>query len=199
MEENNIEERSQESPVEEVLDIKDLEEVNSQSMENDNPDLSNIISNLFSKDKILPILLFTLFAKEEKKGIQSNWSDQLKGVLSKAENILDIMYALDGYTKKQSVFDNVYNEEDGNAQKKVIEVLEVIRPHVRGEGREKIDQALMVNDRIDRLKENSKEKKDVIKNFENITDILEILEFKEGHEIRKVLNKAKDIIDVMKR
>lgn len=199
MKENDMEERSLENTEGEVLDIKDVQEVNSQSVENSNLDLSNMISSLLSKDKILPMLLFTLLAKEEKKGMKSKWPDELKGVLSKAENILDIMYALDGYTKNQSTFDNVYSEEDHNAQKKVIEVLEVIRPHVHGEGREKIDQALMVNDRIDRLKENSKEKKDVIKNFENITDILEILEFKEGHEIRKVLNKAKDIIDVMKR
>ncbi|TCO76491.1 hypothetical protein [Marinisporobacter balticus] len=199
MEDNKREELNLQKADAEVLDLKVLEEIKDKNIEKPNTTLANMITSLFSNDKILPILLFTLLAKEEKKEVKSYLGDQLKGVLGKAENMLDIMYALDGYAKNRSVSANTYNETEHQEAKSVIEVLEVIRPHVHGKGGKKIDQALMVNDRIHRLKENAKNKKNIINEFENLTDILEILEFNEGYEIREVLNKAKDIIEIMKR
>ncbi|QZY54343.1 hypothetical protein [Crassaminicella profunda] len=187
MEELNREELSLKESEAEVLDAKDLEELNKKS----NKSLTEMISNLFSNDKILPILLYALINRQEKKTTKAYWGDQLKDVVGKAENVLDILYALDEYTKDEYRADSTYT------QNRPIELLEVIRPHVHGSGRQKIDQALAVNDRVSQLQENTG--KNIIETFENITDILEILEIKKGSEMKRTLNKAKAIIEIMRR
>ncbi|QEK11285.1 hypothetical protein FQB35_02265 [Crassaminicella thermophila] len=192
MEEINREELNLETTDIEVLDIKDLEQL--KDKEKSSRALSDMISSLLSNDKILSIILFTLLRREEEKAVKPYWGDKLKEVIVKAENILDIMYALNNYAKNQAEFGSQLA-----AKNKTMELLEVIRPHVHGRGRQKIDQALAVNDRINRLKENSKKNRNVIQDFENIADILEILELNEGYEMKRFLDKAKRIMEILRK
>ncbi|MCT4619818.1 MAG: hypothetical protein N4A62_10575 [Marinisporobacter sp.] len=187
MEEVNREELTIKDSEMEVLDAKELEHVEKTS----NKGLSEIITSLLSNDKILPILLYALINNQEKKTTKAYWGDQLNNIVEKAENVLDVLYALDEYTKEEHQDNITYR------QGQPMELLEVIRPHVHGNGREKIDQALAVNDCVSRLKGNSGN--DMIEAFDNITNILEILEIKKGSDMRKTLNKAKAIIEIMRR
>ncbi|QXM05149.1 hypothetical protein [Crassaminicella indica] len=186
MEEVNREELILKDSEMELIDTNALEHIEKKS----NKSLSVMLEKLLRNDKILPILFYAWINRQEKKSIEPYWTDQLKNIVEKAENLLEVLYALDDYTKDEERYNGTYK------QNKPVELLEVIRPHVYGISRQKIDQAIAVNDCLSRLKEN---KGDLIEVFENITDILEILEIKKGTDMKKTLNKAKEIIQIMKR
>ncbi|MCT4605009.1 MAG: hypothetical protein N4A64_02745 [Marinisporobacter sp.] len=187
MEEVNREELTIKDLEMEDLDVKELEQIEKTS----NKGLSEMITSLLSNDKILPILLYALINNQEKKKTKYYLGDQLNNIVEKAENVLDVLYALDEYTKEEYEYNGTYK------QGQPMELLEVIRPHVHGNGRQKIDQALEVNNCMNRLKKNNGN--DLLEAFDNITNILEILEIKKGSDMRKTLNKAKAIIEIMKR
>ncbi|WP_129599738.1 hypothetical protein [Anaerophilus nitritogenes] len=143
-------------------------------------------------EDIIPIVLFGFLTKQEKETGNTNLSKELKTGLEKAENIVNLLYDLHDYVGE----DDTYLALE-MIKSRPFEVLQVIRPHIHGKGRHKIDQALAVHDQINRLQKNSSQ--NTIEKFEQVTNILEILEIEKGHEIKKMLNKTKHIMNILKQ
>lgn len=223
MEDRNLEERNideqdakeldmKEQEIE-VLNLEDLKDIKDRQTKTNNHVVANMLSTLFRGDMLLPLFLFALWNKEGKaqtntddihrtaqivKGVRPYMGEQIKEVLGKAESILDVLYALNRYANREYKLDGSYAQSYSNIPDKHIKILEAVRPHVRGRSREKIEKVLTVNDRINRLKQSTGEKRNMLEDIENVTDILEIIQADKGYEIKKMLNKVKTIMAIMR-
>ncbi|WP_053955750.1 hypothetical protein [Inediibacterium massiliense] len=143
-------------------------------------------------EDFIPIALFALLAKEEKENGNINLSKELKIGLQKAENIVNLLYDLHDYVGE----DDTYLALE-MIKSRPFEVLQVIRPHIQGKGKHKIDQALAVHDQMNRLQKNSSQ--NPIEKFEQVTNILEILEIEQGHELKQMIQKTKHIMNILRQ
>jgi len=179
-----------------------------------NTNLKEVFSNLLTNENLLPILLLGLLSKsgqisggtediarsaEMLRMAKPYFKENHKEALSKTESILDAMYSLNRLTKGEYKKDDSYRRSYQDVQDKPIKILQAVRPHMKGKSRETIDRVLTVDDRIKKLKDKSRPKRDILEDFENVTDILEALQRDKGSEVKSVLNKAKKMIEIMRQ
>ncbi|WZL72447.1 hypothetical protein QBE52_15475 [Clostridiaceae bacterium 35-E11] len=218
LEEQNIDEQDtkvldRENQDVEVLNLEDLKNVKDTPSKMNHPVVANMLSNLLSSEMLLPLFLFTLWNKGGRakantddihrtaqivKGVRPYMGEQINETLGKAESLLDVLYALNRYANHEYKQNESYAQSYRSVPDKHIKILEAVRPHVRGKSKEKIEKVLTVNDRISRIKQNTGEKRNMLQDIENVTDILEILQVEKGHEIKKMLNKVKTIMAIMR-
>ncbi|MFZ5968548.1 MAG: hypothetical protein ACOYVK_15445 [Bacillota bacterium] len=173
--------------------------------------LSNIFSNIMSNQMILPFFLFMLMSKgagsinseelfrygEMLRTVQPYFKDKPNETLGKTENVLDIMHAFNRLTKGEYKEAKNYRSY-ADVPDKHIRILENIRPYMKGKSRDSIEKVLTLNDRVNRLR-NRMGKKSFIEDFEDLTDILEILKRDKGYEVRSMLDKVKEMMDILGR
>ena len=179
----------------EVLHVEDLEKKEQNFYE-------NIISSLSNKDILLPIAFFMMLTKAENKSFISKneyLGDKLKGFIAESENMIDMFQQISKYLQNQKELEADGRKLDNENNKKPIELLEVIKPYVHTNEKDKIDKVLKVNEKIGRLKDKKDTKRNMIEDVENITEILETLKVDKGVQVRKALNKAKDIMEILNR
>lgn len=175
-------------------------------------DIKALFSNVLSNETFLPILLLGLLSKSghlsgESQDIarSSNmlkmtkpyFNKNHKDALSITESILDAMYSLNKLTKGEYKNEDSYVRSYENVKDKPIRILQAVQPHMKGKSRETIDKVLTVEDRIKRLKDKNRQK-NILEDFEHMTDILEMIQKDKGGEVRNVLTKAKQMIEIMK-
>ncbi len=179
-----------------------------------NTTLKNTFSNLLKGDILLPVFLFSFLRSSEQnkismedilnqkkilKAVKPYMEERSQDTMSRIESMIDVVDALNRYATGQYSLDTSYQKLQNSIENKPIKILEAIRPHMKGQRKEFIDKVLMVNDRIDQLKQRSKEKRNLLEDFEDIVDILEVFENTKVVEMRKVLNKAKTMIKIIKQ
>ncbi|SHJ72826.1 hypothetical protein SAMN02745975_02730 [Geosporobacter subterraneus DSM 17957] len=159
---------------------------------------------------IIPLLLFMLLNREGMgklsseeiyrmsallKSVKPYFNQPHREALSKTENVVDIIHGLSKYANNEYAKEEVYTQtvQDRNP----IKLLETIRPHMRGKSRESIDKALILNDRVNRLKNRTSHPRKVMEDLESITDIMEILQIEKGREIKDALFKAKKMMEIL--
>ena len=177
------------------------------------PDLKAMFSNILTNENLLPILLIGLLTKsgqisgstddiarssEMLKMAKPYFKETHKDALSKTENILDALYSINKLTKGEYRGDESYRKSYDDVQDKPIKILQAVRPHMKGRSRDTIEKVLTVEDRIKRLKDKNKEK-NILEDFESMTDILEVLQKDKGSEVRNVITKAKQMINIMRQ
>ncbi|AOT71348.1 hypothetical protein [Geosporobacter ferrireducens] len=160
---------------------------------------------------LIPLLLFMLLNREGMgklssdeiyrmtallKSVKPYFSQPHREALSRTENVVDIVHGLSRYANNEYVKEDVYIQTV--QEKNPIKLLETVRPHMRGKSRENIDKALILNDRINRLKNRTAHPQKIIEDLESITDIMEILQLEKGRELKQVLFKAKKMIEIFK-
>ncbi len=166
------------------------------------------------KNMIIPIALYALLNQngqvkaesedivrtaEIVKSVKPYFQNRPRELLAKAESILDILQAFNRYTQKEYIAEAYNTQEVKEIPNKPIKVLEAVKPHLKGESKDKVEKLLVLNDRMNRLKESSGEKRNLIEDAENIMDILEVLQYEKGQEIRELLNKTKEVMKIVNR
>ncbi len=177
------------------------------------PDLKALFSNLLSNENFLPILMLGLLGKAGNLGGETNdiarsadmlrmskpyFNNTHKDALSKTENILDALYSLNKLAKGEYKNDESYMRSYNEVTDKPVKILQAVRPHMKGKSRETVDRVLTVEDRVKRLKDKNRQK-NILEDFESMTDILEMIQKDKGGEVRNVLTKAKQMIEIMKQ
>ncbi|MBF8984151.1 hypothetical protein IZY60_11440 [Lutibacter sp. B2] len=179
----------------EVSNVKDLEKKEQNFYE-------NIISSLSNKDILLPIAFLMMLTKAENKSFvfkNEYLGDKLKGFIAESENMIDMFQQISKYLQNQKELESDGRKLANENNKKPIELLEVIKPYVHTNEKDKIDKVLKVNEKIGRLKDKKNTKRNMIEDVENITEILETLKVDKGVQVRKALDKAKDIMQILNR
>ncbi|HHY90073.1 MAG TPA: hypothetical protein GX503_00260 [Clostridiales bacterium] len=166
------------------------------------------------RNMLLPIALYTLFYRNGQgklktdemvrttqivKSVKPYFKSKPREVLAKTESILEIFNALNRYLKGEYKIEKNSEFDAQSVSNKPVKILEAVRPHLKGEGKERIEKMLLLNDRINRLKNSSGGKRNLIEDAENITDILETLQHEKGREIRELINKTKEIMKIIYR
>ena len=159
---------------------------------------------------LIPLLLFMLLNKGKTgklsseeiyritsllKSVKPYFGQQHREALSKTENVVDIVHGLSRYANSEYAKEDVYIQTV--QEKTPIKLLETVRPHMKGKSRESIDKALVLNDRIHRLKNRTSDPRKVMEDLESITDIMEILQLEKGRELKQVLFKAKQMMQIL--
>lgn len=189
-----------------------MNEITHYKDETEKTNLKTIFDSFLNNENLLPIFLLGLLIKS---GHLNGNTDEIastaemlrmskpyfksthKDALSKTENILDALYSLNKLAKGEYKMDDSYMKSYNDVKDKPVKILQAVRPHIKGKSRETIDRVLTVEDRVKRLK-NKDRQKNILEDFDNMTDILEMIQGNKGKEVRNVITKAKQMIEIMK-
>ncbi len=166
------------------------------------------------RNMLFPIALYTLFYRNGQgkletddmvrtaqivKSVKPYFQNKPREVLAKAESILEIFNAFNRYMQGEYKIEKNSDFDTQSVSNKPIKILEAVRPHLKGEGKERVEKMLLLTDRLNRLKNSPGGKRNLIEDAENITDILEVLQHEKGSEMRELLNKTKEIMKIINR
>ncbi|MDF2547276.1 MAG: hypothetical protein K0R93_2174 [Anaerosolibacter sp.] len=193
------------------MEENNLVKIETEVKKNNNP-LANMLSGLISGNMLLPMMLFFLLNKEGfqkfnsediyntaaiMKTAQPYFKDQHRQMLGKAENVLDILHAVNRLQNGEYASANRYTKSYHNVPDKPIKMMEAVRPYMKGKSRESIDKVLTLNERVNRLKNRSPGNVNIMEDIENMAGILEIISADKGYEVRDVLNKVHKMMAVL--
>ncbi|PAB58250.1 hypothetical protein [Anaeromicrobium sediminis] len=169
--------------------------------------VANVVGELASMDVILPLVVYAVLNKDDiigKKNKKSSKKDKktqaylvenMSTIVDRGQNIVGMIDSVNKYMERKQQEATALGMEKASNDK--VEILEVVRPYVKGKGRNKIDRAIAANEKIKKLK--SREEKDILSNVQDVTDILALVQSDTGDQVNEALRKVRDIMDILRR
>ncbi|MCT4593123.1 MAG: hypothetical protein N4A57_02455 [Anaeromicrobium sp.] len=189
------------------LELDELELEEEAVSKKQNNVVANVIGELATMDVILPLVVYVLLNKDgiigtkdkrnskKDKKAQAYLVENMRTIVDRGQNIVGMIDSVNKYMERKQDEVTILGKE--NVPNDKVEILEVVRPYVKGKGRKKIDKAIAANEKIKKLK--SREEKDILSNVQDMTDILALVQSDTGDQVNDALRKVRDIMDILRR